>query len=355
MNGIDEILFKQRVVICVGSGGVGKTTIAAALGVRARQLNRRALVLTVDPAKRLARALGLTLGDVDERKVPSGTSAGELYAAIIDSQKIFNTFIAEHAGESSLVERILNNPLYQQLSTTLSGSQEFTSMERLLQGLEKNHDIVILDTPPTKHALDFLVAPERLNALFQDAVFRWIAGGSESSGFFSQLFSRGTKTVRKSLEVVTGQQFIEQLVDFFAAIRALQSVLQSRTDKIRAILKSNECRFVLVTSFDEAKLSEAGHLRSDLEKLGYQLSGVVINRAYPELVKLDDPTAVTDTPQLAAAFKQFASYYRHRYTLFQAFSEALPTNIQVVRVPEYAKDITGVQSLEELANWIGES
>jgi anion-transporting ArsA/GET3 family ATPase len=398
-KGFDRLLRSRRVLICVGSGGVGKTTVASALAVRARQLGLKCLVLTVDPAKRLASALGLVgphVGGVtEEQLVPHTTKdsnsalrsqstsrhsaaglvnadldmslaktaalknksaqplknapAGELYAAMIDSRAIFDAFVRKHGEKSSVIESILNNPLYQQLSTTLSGSQEFTSMERLLQAVEKDYDLVVLDTPPSQHALDFLRAPEKLNALFQDGITKWLLPGREAQGFFSQLLNRGTMTVFKSLELVTGKVFMEQLIAFFAAIRGLQHILRDRTLAAGQLLKSDQCHFVLVTSFDEAKLVEGAQLKSELHAMGYKLDGVVINRAFPEAIELNESNEDPAVPKLNLAYRDFLQYHKKRYELYSEFSKKLSDDIEIVRVPEYARDINGIEDLESLA------
>ncbi|HVK60219.1 MAG TPA: ArsA family ATPase, partial [Bdellovibrionales bacterium] len=182
-------------LVCVGSGGVGKTTVSSALAMRGAQLGRRVLVLTVDPAKRLATALGLEdAGGVSggERQVPLADVKGSLHAAVIDSKAIFDDFIRTHSKEADVVARIMRNRLYQQMSTTLSGAQEFTALERLLQGSESDRfDLVILDTPPTKHAMDFLSAPERIQSLFQDSVTKWFMAPDEKpQGFIAGIVGR---------------------------------------------------------------------------------------------------------------------------------------------------------------------
>ncbi len=347
--------------MCAGSGGVGKTTCAAAIGVRAAQLGLRVLVLTVDPAKRLATALGLDLKDASEKRVALADASGTLTAAVLDSKKIFDQFIQSHASGAEIVNRIMKNRLYQQLSTTLAGSQEFTALERLLQATESGaYDLVVLDTPPTKHAMDFLTAPHRINALFQDAVTKWFMGsGEKSGGFFSNLVSRGTRVALKSLELLTGGAFIEELVDFFAAMRSIQSVLRDRSQKVHQLLTGASARFIVVTSFDAAKLQEAKYLQGELDRLGYHLKGVVINRAFP----IDLPTDVADpSPQVGAEtydkvlnfYKRFKEYHSFRYNLYDEFSRGLEkARVNVVRVPEYQRDIYGLNDLEALAQVLG--
>lgn len=358
---MDQILLQNRVVVCAGSGGVGKTTIASAIAVRATQLGRRTLVLTVDPAKRLATALGLDLKDEREHPVPLRDVPGTLAAAVIDSKKIFDAFIHKHSRQPETAERIMRNRLYQQMSTTLAGSQEFTSLERLLQAVESGlYDLVVLDTPPTKHAMDFLMAPQRINSLFQEGITRWfMTPGEKPSGFIAGLVGRGTRTVLKSLEVLTGAQFIEELIDFFSAVRSIQQVLRERSQAVERILTGPETKFVVVTSFDAAKLLEARYLQGQLKRLGYRLQAVVINRAFPIwLPELSADPTVADREiygKVLNFFREFKDYYSIRYNLYEDFAKSLDPSVILVRVPEYQQDIYGLKDLEALASVLGET
>jgi anion-transporting ArsA/GET3 family ATPase len=356
LNALDRLIRENKVIVCAGSGGVGKTTISAAIGVRAAQLGLRVLVLTVDPARRLATTLGLDLNQDEERLVPlQAVNSGTMFAAIIHSKKVFDQFITKHAGQPEIVTRIMKNRLYQQLSTTLAGSQEFTALERLLQAFESNrYDLVILDTPPTKHAMDFLNAPQRINALFQDSITRWIMSPEEQSkSLFSQFIGRGTRTVFKSLELLTGAQFIEELIDFFGAIHTLQKVLQSRSKAAHQLLTGKQTSFIVVTSFDSAKLSEAQFLQKELSVLGYRMRAVVINRAFPDWLPTSFDSSILGHSEaygrILSFYQVFKSYYSERYELYEKFARGLESTIAVVRIPEYQRDICGIEDLEQLA------
>lgn len=359
---LDSILTSQKVVVCAGSGGVGKTTVAASLGVRASQLGLRTLVLTVDPAKRLATTLGLDLSDDAERRVPSQSYKGELWAAVIDSRKTFDQFIARHAKDKVAADRILNNRLYQQLSTTLAGSQEFTSLERLLEAVESGrYDLVILDTPPTKHAMDFLMAPQRIHSLFQDSITKWFIEATQpGGGLIANIVSRGTRTVLKSLEILTGGQFIEELVDFFGAIRSVQTALRDRSIAVQKLLGGSHTKFIVITSFDAAKLEEAKYLQSALRKMGFALEAIVINRAFPLWLQsgIEDSH---DTKPLGPAhekvlkfYEQFKEFNAVRYNLYEEFAKSTRQSARIFRIPEYDQDIHGLVDLEHLSARLAE-
>ena len=329
--------------------------MASAIGVRASQLGLRTLVLTVDPAKRLATALGVDLASDEDHLVAIQSGKAPLSAAVINSKNVFDKFIATHAKQPDIVARIMKNRLYQQMSTTLAGSQEFTALERLLQAHESgNYDLVVLDTPPTKHAVDFLTAPQRINALFQDGITKWFMSPGEATGFLGKIVGRGTRVALKSLEALTGAQFIEELIDFFAAVRSVQEVLRQRSDKVHQLMTGNQTGFVVVTSFDAAKLQEAKYLQGELSRLGYRLQGAIINRAFPLGVPdhlLAAPSSVNAETyaKVLEFYKTFKEYHAVRYHLYDEFSKGLPSSVTTVRIPEYQKDVHGLADLEALA------
>ncbi len=380
---------KSKVIVSVGTGGVGKTSVSAALGVAAALNGRKVLVLTVDPSKRLATSLGVDLKSASISRVILPESLGELSAGVIDSHQIFDQFIRRHAP-SSTVDKILKNRLYVQLSTTLSGSQEFTAMEKLLQSRESGqYDLIILDTPPAQHAQDFLSAPQRIQDLFQDSVTKWFVSAKDKTpGFISQLINKGTRTVLKSLEVLTGSAFIEELIEFFDQIGTVQKHLRDRSRAVQNLLRDECTSFVLVTSFDETKLKEANRLIRDLQASQFKLEGVVINRAFPDALDqftLDrrekwqgtlatfplfqpsdkvqsmagsDDIHLTNIDQTMVEFvsfcDKFMQYYQEKYKMYDVFAKNLPEGICMVKVPEFLGDVSGIADLKKLATSLQE-
>ncbi|MCB0341178.1 MAG: ArsA family ATPase [Pseudobdellovibrionaceae bacterium] len=355
---MDDLIKRNKIIVCAGSGGVGKTTVSAALGVRAAELGLRVLVLTIDPAKRLATSLGLVPGQADEVKVQNFDCDGALFAAAIDPEKIFGEFIKASAKNPEAAERLLRNRLYKQLATTFSGSQEFTSLERLAVAAESaSYDLVILDTPPAQHALEFLEAPAKIYALFQDSITKWFVGGGQSSGLFQKFVGSSTRTVFRALEKVTGSQFIGELTDFFASIRSVQERVSERSQQVDKLLKSEQTGFVLITGFDEAKLKETEGFNRELKKSGYNLQAVVVNRAFPvwmssERIQWRQSHEADLMARLEQFYQKFLSYHQNRQAVYDSFQKNLSDQLPLIRIPDMNKDIYGIDGLKLLAEEI---
>lgn len=338
-----------RVIICAGTGGVGKTTVAAALGIRLAQMGYSTLVLTVDPSKRLASALGIDPDKEEESLVPGQNYAGKLYASVVVPQAIFQRFLESAKLDPGLVERLSQNRLYRQLSTTLSGSQEFTSLEKLFTVFRSGrYQRIVLDTPPSQHAIDFLRAPQRLFSLFDESITRWFR--REGKGFFSRVFSRSTETVLKILERITGAIFVTELREFFANVSTLEAKIRSRTKETHELLHSPDTQFVLVTGAEKNRLSEASSFSRQLKLEGFSLSGVVINRWGPKSVLNSLTNKVEDKSltHLPSEIIEAAKYFEKRLQLVKDFKVA--NNLSWISVLPDHGEIEGLKSLERLAD-----
>ncbi|NQZ01553.1 MAG: ArsA family ATPase [Bdellovibrionales bacterium] len=348
-------LLDLDVIVCAGSGGVGKTTMSSTLGVWAAQQGKKVLVLTIDPAKRLANALGLDSSELNKPGQVQGLKAsGELHASMIDSQEIFDSFIRKCAPNEQAAERLFANSLYKQLSTTLSGSQEFTSLEALLQAKESgNYDLIILDTPPSQHAIDFLRAPERIFALFQKSITQWFIKGSGDVGLFRKLVNQGTKTALSALEAVTGSKFIQELSDFFESMAELQDEVGQRSIQVHRLLSSERTGFVLITGFDRAKLVEAEKFQRDLRTAGASLSLVLVNRAKPASYEsLDMKTLSSEAQNTAQKIDQLkkreSEYFQIQTQFLEELEARLSSSTNMLCLPEVIDDIVGAEGLELL-------
>jgi anion-transporting ArsA/GET3 family ATPase len=346
-----SIFDNTKVLVCVGSGGVGKTTIAAAMGVLAAQEGKKVLVLTIDPAKRLAQTLGIE-GTNEITKVPGQKFKGSLYASVIDHKKTFDDFVERAAQKKESAKKILKNSLYIQLSTNLSGSQEFTSLEKLFSCYESGEfDLIILDTPPTKHAIDFLNAPQKLSALFNEGVAKWFRDPEgKKSGFISGLIQTGTRQVLKILETLTGSTFIHELGDFFINIEQWQDKLLQRTIDVQRMLVAPSTQFCLVTSFDQAKLKEGEFFSREIRKGGYHLSTVILNRVFPYWLDLRGESLANDSDrELVSLYTQMKNYYTQRDVLYRQFEERMTKDARVLKIPDMVQDISDINGLEQIS------
>lgn len=343
-----QLLDQHRVIICCGSGGVGKTTTSAALGVLAAKAGKRVLVLTIDPARRLATTLG-TSGQKGAVRVPGQNYSGELFAATLDPEAIFARFIRRAASNEAMAQRLFDNPLYQQLSTTLSGSQEFTSLVELHDyAASGDYDLVILDTPPSAHAAQFLLAPQRLNAVFDSQVMNLMTGKLPGLGLAARALKYGVNTVLGALRVITGAEFIRQIQDFFVCIDGLAPAIRDNNQRAEALLRAAGTGFVLVSSLDRAHMAEGERFATLLQGSGYVLKQVIINRCWPSFI---DSQVLAGERELASSnhsaaqqqlYNQMTRYYLQRQQLPQPFAAPL-------WLPEFDRDVYGLQALELIA------
>lgn len=349
----------MKILVCVGNGGVGKTTMAAAMGVQAAQQGKKVLVLTIDPAKRLATTLGIE-GAKDIVRVPDQNFKGELFASVVDHKKTFDDFVLRAAAKSESAKKLFENRLYQQLSTSLSGSQDFTALEKLYSSYESGEfDLIILDTPPAKHAIDFLNAPQKLSVLFNDKVARWFRESKNKSagGLLLNLLNTGTKQVLSIMETVTGSELLRELSDFFLSIEQWQERLEARITNVHRMMVSPDTQFCLVTSFDQAKLLEAEYFLREIRKGGYHLQTLVLNRSYPEWF-MGDKATLKEQPanaeKLFTLYKKEKSFYQQRDQEHEAFAKKLSKDVRVLRIPEVAEPISDLQGLIRMAEILKE-
>lgn len=265
----------RRVLLVCGLGGVGKTTTAAALGVAAALRGRRTVVLTIDPAPRLADALGLDRAH--ERPTPVHLEApGELYGLVLDPKRVFDRALARAAGDSRARERILDNRIYRGLSGAVPGSEEFSAMECLWELYESGEwDLIVLDTPPSAHALDFLEAPSVLAAMLGSRTLRLVAGGGRIGG---ALAGRSTSAVLKAFGRATGVEVLREVSEFFQALADATGELVRRAAAVRELLASEEAAAALVTAPTGRAIADSVAFAQRVRRFGVRVSFVVANR-----------------------------------------------------------------------------
>jgi anion-transporting ArsA/GET3 family ATPase len=285
--GVDALLADTGtgIIVCCGSGGVGKTTTAAALGIRAAEAGRKVVVLTIDPARRLAQSLGLTELDNTPRPVDGvDTSAGgSLDAMMLDMKRTFDEVVLAHSPEDK-AEQILENPFYQAVSSSFAGTQEYMAMEKLGQlraqaDREGTWDLVVVDTPPSRSALDFLDAPKRLGSFLDGRFIRILMAPAKAGGRASmRFFSFGANLAGATLSLVLGGQFLSDVQTFVAALDTMFGGFRERADITYALLKDPSTAFVVVAAPERDALREATYFVDRLESESMPLAGVVVNR-----------------------------------------------------------------------------
>lgn len=351
-----NLLKSNRLLICAGTGGVGKTSMSASLGLLAAEQGLKTLVLTIDPAHRLAQALGLSKTSGEEVAVPG---VPNLWAAMIDPRHEFDKFVLG-AVDNKIAKGLFDNRLYQQLVGNLNGSQEFTSLVKLLNVVEsKKYDLVILDTPPTQNAVDFLKAPERIYALFQESVMGWFSNPTADEGWIKRTLHRGTRMVTGALESVTGSVFIAELKDFFNHISHLQKRIAIVSEQNTALMHDSKTGFILVTGFDEAKLKEALEFQQDLAQEKLNLRAVIVNRWFPEWTSGEklwpaDWDLDPDFQELKKFHQLFASHFAKRQEAYEKFAAQLGRQVPVMKMPDFKNTVEGVADLKIVAHTLNE-
>lgn len=377
-DAFSKLLAEKSVVVCVGSGGVGKTTTSAVLALHEAIRGRKVLVLTIDPARRLANSLGVDeLGNeitripIERFKEIGVEPEGELWAMMLDMKESFDEVVRRYAPAKERDE-ILNNRIYQYFSTSLAGTQEYAAAERLHEIHETGEfDLIVLDTPPTTHALDFLEAPRRLEDAIDNQALQWIykpgvLAGKKGVG----LFSVGTAYVLKTLSRFTGAELLDEFSVFLSSFSTLFEGLKERSKKVRGLLTGPESTFVVVTAPDPLTLDEAMYFYKKLGEEQVQVGGFVVNRVHTEWVdpdELDRPlvNVVSMVGEASGEFehldpkhlrelcedlmenaREFAVLSEMDRKTIESLARSVPGRIPVQRVPFFSTDIHSLRGLE---------
>jgi anion-transporting ArsA/GET3 family ATPase len=285
---LEDLVRTKQLIVCVGSGGVGKTTVSAAIALEAARLGMTVCVLTIDPARRLANALGLdTLGNVAtmvERarfeQAGLDAPAGELWAMMLDSKRTWDDLVMRFAADAAQARRILDNHYYQQISSALAGSQEFMAMEKLFELHESGvYDLLVLDTPPARHALDFLDAPKKMIGFMDESVLRiFLAPGIAGLN----LFKSSGAWMFGALQRLTGFDVLRDISDFVGSFAGMHAGFQDRAARVETLLRASGSAFLLVTSPNPATVDDARYFHRKLVDYRMPLAGFIVNRVHRE-------------------------------------------------------------------------
>ncbi|MGI9137020.1 MAG: ArsA family ATPase [Candidatus Nanopelagicales bacterium] len=362
-----------KILVCTGAGGVGKTTTAAALALRAAEHGRKVCVLTIDPAKRLAQALGLTSLDNTPREVVgihSPDGSGSLHAMMLDMKRTFDEVVETHA-DPERAKQILENPFYQALSSSFAGTQEYMAMEKLGQlsaraELEGTWDLIIVDTPPSRSALDFLDAPARLGSFLDGKFIRILTAPARSAGRgIGKIAALGFGIFTGVLNKILGTQVLTDVGTFVAAIDTTFGGFRERADMTYTLLKQPSSRFVVIAAPEPDALREAAYFVERLKTDSMPLAGLVLNRVQ----YIDAPELSADRARVAAASLSSEGHEltaallgihanrqaqaERQHHLAERFTAAHPS-VPVAMMPAMAEDIHDLAGLRAIGETLAE-
>jgi anion-transporting ArsA/GET3 family ATPase len=285
---VEELVSDRDVVICCGSGGVGKTTTAAVLALEGARRGRSACVVTIDPARRLADTLGLeeltnAPTEIDRDRWlgsdPDAAPGGRLFALMLDSKSTFDNLVTTNAADEEQAQRILGNTFYRNVSGALGGTQEYMAMEKLYElHDEGGFDLIVVDTPPTRHALDFLDAPKRLTRLLDNRIFRLLMTPTRAT---MKVASVAVQTFLRTVARVVGAEVINDIIAFFRAFEGMEEGFRERAQAVDRLLADPDTAFVLVTSPRRDALEEAMFFADRLADTGQHVDTLIVNRVHP--------------------------------------------------------------------------
>ncbi len=344
-----------QVLICCGSGGVGKTTTSAALAIRLAMSGRRVAVLTIDPARRLADALavGRVGNTAVEVPLPPQVS-GTLHAMMLDPKLTFDEVVTRFAPNPEARQRILDNHVYQNVSARLAGAHEYMAMEKLLELVETGRwDVVVLDTPPTRHALDFLKAPEKMANLMDEGVMRWLVLPASRGGW--RMIEKGSEILANILQRLVGERTITDIAEFFASFQSLWEGFRERSIQVRALLRAPTTQFFLVTTPAPNARAEALEFLGLLVADKMPFAGFLVNRCATAPVETEDPRfgAVPGGEATVAALGLLPARQRELVAVQNSALGALtadaPADSRLWKLPDQAGTVSDLDTLQAFA------
>jgi anion-transporting ArsA/GET3 family ATPase len=368
MAGIADLLEGKRICICAGSGGVGKTTVSAAIAAGMAARGKRVAVLTIDPAKRLADSLGLPeLGNAERRvdpalfaEVGADSPSGELWAMMLDPKQTFDEVVHEHAPDAETRDRILNNRIYQQLSAALAGSQEYMAMEKLFEiHATGRYDLLVLDTPPARNALDFLDAPNRLLQFIDGRALQVFM---KPTGLGMKVFGRGASMMFSVLRRITGVDLLEDLAEFFQSFSGMVGGFRERARKVNELLADSQTSFLVVCGPQDEPISEALFFRRKLAESKMPFGAAIVNKVHYEGELAGDRVELAAELAERLGDPELAGRVVDNFDDFRALSERDRRNIErlgaelgdaaVIEVPYLDHDVHDLGGLIEINRYL---
>ncbi len=350
---LEELAGTSEIIICCGSGGVGKTTTAAVLAMQAARAGRRAVVVTIDPARRLADALGLD-GIGNTPKAIAGDWPGELSAVMLDTKSTFDAIVTTYSGSPEQAERILSNRFYRNISGALSGTQEYMAMEKLYElQADDAFDVVVVDTPPTRHALDFIDAPRRLTGLLDHRLYRVLTAPTRG---VMKAVNKAAQAFIRAVSRVVGADVFDDAIAFFGAFEGMEQGFRERAERVLELLSDPRTAFVLVASPRRDTVEEATFFAAKLGANDIPVRALIVNRMHPRFTEgLPEAhrerartLAGTDLGALYANLADFALVATREEQHLEGLAEKVAP-APVVRVPFLATDVHDLDGLDAVA------
>jgi anion-transporting ArsA/GET3 family ATPase len=366
MPSVADIVEGRGICICAGSGGVGKTTTSAAIAAGLASRGQKVAVLTIDPAKRLADSLGLHELENEPRRVDpklferAGVEMrGELWAMMLDAKATFDELVRKHAPDAETRDRILENRIYRQLSNALAGSQEYMAMEKLFEiHQEGRYDFLVLDTPPSRNALDFLDAPKRLTQFIEG---RGMQMFMKPTGIATKMVGRGSSMVFGVLKRITGLDLLSDLSEFFQAFSGMVDGFRERAKRVSELLGDPATTFVVVCGPQGEPIEEAVYFHRKLVEAKLPVGGVIVNKVHYETeADLESGAVEADLRDLLDG--ELAERVAANFADYQALAQRDARNVdhlarelktkEVIRVPYLDEDVHDLEALLKIDRYL---
>ncbi len=357
-----SLLMEKRIIVCVGAGGVGKTTLAAAMAARAARAGRRVACLTIDPARRLADSLGVVdegrdarFRDITEVLGPDVHDGGFLSFGMLDPVETFNRFVHERTSDPRRAEQILENKLYRYVSGSLSGMQEYMALEKLSElASDESIDLIVLDTPPTANALDFFTAPRRMMEALDGPLVRMMRrayGGPGRIGF--DIVGRWAQIVMGAVSRITGADLLGEIMGFVDALSDLFGSFSERAMTVEKVLRRDDVAFCLITTSDRATFRETREFYKKLGEIGIAVNSLIFNRAHwPEADEPPEDLPRETMETVRALNSRWNEAFKREKKLVDRVSEAWGALDTVSAVPILPCGAGRIDSLDRIASYL---
>lgn len=369
---IDILLAEKNLILVCGSGGVGKTTTAAALSLRAAQLNKKVIVLTIDPAKRLATSLGLQSLTSEPKRInpqlmepQKNGREPELWAMMLDTKRTFDQLVTRYAPSKEVEKKILSNKIYKHLSNMMAGSQEYMAMEKLYEfHSEGKWDLIVIDTPPTTHAIDFLNAPQKMiDAIGHSMIHLLLKPAMMMGKGGLKLLEKGSEMILRIFDRITGFAFLQDISEMLISFKGLLHGFEGRALEVRKILTDAKTAFVLVSACEEKSVEEASFFIKKLSELELPLAGILLNRVHPyyeksagrieeETIEMGQMMGDETVIKMMECFNRFQKMAKRDLSYKKRLSHELKTDQFISTIPLFESDIHDLSGLYRLGNYL---